>query len=83
MPFTMAVSPSYAAPEVIRCLCGDDEEFIDMLAHDIWSLGCILLEMLISRILFNISSSHDDVYAAARQLHSQFVSTVHLCGIQP
>lgn len=68
----MAVSPIYAAPEVIRGECGHDEEQIDVCAHDVWSLGCLAFEMLTDRSLFVGDAQIPKL--AVMELHSSWVS---------
>ena len=70
----MATSIPYAAPEVVRGRCENDEEHIDVRAHDVWSLGCILFELLTGTVLFHTGPSVD-MFAAVKELQDTWVST--------
>ena len=65
------MSPIYASPEVIRGECGENEEHIDVCAHDIWSLGCIAFEMVSGCPLFQ-----EDSELAVMELHNSWVSSL-------
>ena len=76
VPITMSVTPQYASPEVIRGYCDNDEEQIDVPAHDIWSLGVILLELITGIAMFSTRPMGAVVcqHAAVRSLHDKRVS---------
>lgn len=73
LPITMAVSPIYAAPEVIRGERGNDEEQIDVCAHDVWSLGCLAFEMLTGSSLIDVGDAQNPKLAVM-ELHNNWVS---------
>lgn len=85
---TMAGTPMYMSPEVIR---GDSSNIVNRQgAVDIWSLGCVILEMATGRrpwstldnewaIMYNIAQGNRPTLPSRDQLSSAGIDFLHRC----
>ena len=71
----MGCTLPYASPELIRGLLGltNSTEHIDTIAQDLWSVACLLYEMLTCHQLFGAGCQPYQMAAEIQNLHNEMV----------
>lgn len=76
-PQSFDTTPTYASPEVV---CLQPDVHLDTIAHDLWSVGCLMATVLTGEEPFSPANLPQDIMPRFQALHQEHMRWAECCS---